>query len=235
MIAFKGTNNFQCLRKKYEVGETYSYNRKLIMCKQGFHFCQKLEDVHKFYNLFNKDTIVLKIEVFGDIITNGDKSVTNKFKVLETIPKNKYHSYSENIKKNSVKIINNDFWIEYKYNKNNNEIYMKNSNGYWEKRKYDKNNNVIYTEYSNGFWEKTKYDKSNNLIYTEYSTGFWEKLKYDGNNNKIYYENYTKFWRKYEYDSNNNLIYSIDNNGNWEKYKYNKNNNIIYSEVKGKK
>jgi len=147
MIGYKGTKNFQCLKKEYEVGNIYILKKELIICEQGFHFCQKLEDVHKYYPLFNQETVILKIEVLGKVITRRDKSVTNKFKVLEIIPKNKYYLYSDNLTKNSIKIINND-----------------NS---WEKTKYDKNGNIIYSKDSAGYWSKTKYDKNNNLIYNE--------------------------------------------------------------------
>jgi len=189
MIAFKGTDNFQCINKTYEVGKTYYYNKELIICKQGLHFCQKLENVHWHYHLFNPQTVVLKIEVLGKIINNGDKSVTNKFKVLEIIPNNQYHRYSNNVTKNSIKIILKNSWKKYKFDKNNNEIYFENSDGYWEKRKYDKNNNVIYYENSYGYCSKRKYDKDRNEIYYEDSNGYWEKKRYDKNGNEIYYKN----------------------------------------------
>ena len=166
MIAFKGTDNFKCINKTYEIGETYDLNDKLIMCRKGFHFCQKLENVHGHYHLFHPKTVVLKIEVLGEVISESNKSVTNKFKVLEIIPKNQYYRHSKSLTKNSIKLIHKDFWIKRKYDKNGNLIYLENSNEYWEKRKYDKNNNLIYID-NNGYWEKWEYDKNNNLIYYE--------------------------------------------------------------------
>ena len=200
MIAFKGTKNFQCKDMKYEVGETYILKKELIICQRGFHFCEKLEDIHSYYHLFNPETVVLKIEVLGDIKSNDDKSVTNKFKVLEVIPKNKYYLYSKNLTKNSIKIICDKFWhrtnvfcgyyLKYKYDTNNNLIYFESSSGFWFKKRYhNKNGNRIYYETSNGNWEKRKFDTNNNLIYFEESDGYWEKHKYDKNNNEIYIEN----------------------------------------------
>ena len=144
MIAFKGTKNFQCKDMKYEVGETYNYDKELILCKQGYHFCKKLENINSYYPLFSPETIILKIEILGDIIDNSTKSVTNKFRVLEIIPKNKYYLYSKKLTKNSIKFINDNIWEKIKFNKNGYVAYFENSFGFWQKYKYDKNNNLIY-------------------------------------------------------------------------------------------
>ena len=56
--------------------------------------------------------------------------------------------------------------------KNNNLIYIENSNGYWCKREYDSNNNIIYYEDSSGYWLKREFDKNNNEIYWEESNGY---------------------------------------------------------------
>jgi len=45
MIAYKATYNLKCETITYEVGKTYTFNGKLIMCDQGFHFC-KIQKIH---------------------------------------------------------------------------------------------------------------------------------------------------------------------------------------------
>ena len=129
MIAYKGTKNLKCMDFTYEVGKTYTFDGELLACKQGFHFCKKLEDVHEYYELFNKETVILKIEVLGKIIDEENKSITNKFKVIEIIPKEDYHLYSENIIGNKIKI--------------------EDSNGDWYSNEYDENGNLIKYENSN--------------------------------------------------------------------------------------
>ena len=199
MIDYKGTTNLKCINITYEVGKTYTFHGELIKCKQGFHFCEKLENVHEFYPLFDKDTIVLKIEVLGKVIDiDRDKSLTNKFKVLGIIDKSEYHKYSDNIYENKIRLEDSGgYWRTFEYDENNNKIRHEYSSGFWEKYKYDKNNNKIYHEESSGYWQKYKYDQNHNIIDHKYSTGEWYKRKYDQNNNLIEYEDhYGNWWNK---------------------------------------
>jgi YD repeat-containing protein len=73
--------------------------------------------------------------------------------------------------------------------KNNNKIYVENSDGYWYKNEYDQNGKLIYSEESNGFWIKTEYDQNGQLIYYEDLNGFWSKTEYDQDGKEIYIEN----------------------------------------------
>ncbi|MCK9272907.1 hypothetical protein M0P65_05155 [Candidatus Gracilibacteria bacterium] len=177
MIGYKATYNGKCLNKLYEVGKTYTLDGELVMCLNGFHFCQDLIDVFRYYYL-NKDIKVFKIEVLGDIKTEGDKSVTNKLKILEEVSlanlkleKNgiKYEFNSNgNI---TLKQTSHDFWAKWEYNENNKCIKMENSDGYWVKWEYDKNNNLIKYETSSGRWEKYEYDENNRIkIETSFSS-----------------------------------------------------------------
>ncbi len=62
-----------------------------------------------------------------------------------------------------------DYWEEFEYDKNGNNIGVRCSYGFWEKREFDKNNNENFRESSNGSWSKWEYDKNSNLIHSEYS------------------------------------------------------------------
>jgi len=87
MIAYKATTNGKCINIIYEVGNTYTFNGKLKMCKSGFHFHKDLYDIYNYYPN-DKETRIFEIEVLGKVITKDDKSVTNKFKVLKEISLN---------------------------------------------------------------------------------------------------------------------------------------------------
>jgi YD repeat-containing protein len=55
--------------------------------------------------------------------------------------------------------------------KNDNRIYLENSDGLWVKYEYDSDGNIIYFQDSNGFWQKQEYDSQGNTIYSENSYG----------------------------------------------------------------
>jgi hypothetical protein len=93
MIAYKATHNYKCRNQEYKVGKTYTADRMKI-CEYGFHFCQKMEDVLNYYS-FSSDFVLLEIEILGNVHTEGDKSVTDKFKVLRIIP---FEEYTDSMK-----------------------------------------------------------------------------------------------------------------------------------------
>ena len=182
MKGYKISINGYCSGSKYEVGETYILKGKLEMCSNGFHFCKNIDDVFKWYHYDKNNTIIFEVEALGRIITDNDKCVTNKIKILRIVPLKEYNKLFRN----------------YKFDKNGNLIFKKDSDGFQRKWKYDKNNNLIY--------------------YKKYSDGFQRKWKYDKNNNLIYYKNSNGDWTKWKYDKNNNLIYKKDSNGYIKKY-----------------
>jgi len=154
MKAYKASYNGKCKSLTYEVGKTYTYNGKLSICNSGFHFCNDFDSLLDYYPI-KKDLKVFEIEVLGEVISEDNKSVTNKLKVIKVISLSKF--------KKSLK--NN------KYDKNNNLIYSKNSNGYEFWNEYDKKNNLIYYKHSNGYEYWNEYDKNNNLIHYKNSNG----------------------------------------------------------------
>ncbi|MCK9273358.1 hypothetical protein M0P65_07520 [Candidatus Gracilibacteria bacterium] len=173
MIGYKATENGRCLNQLYEVGKTYTLDCEMKMCENGFHFCQTLNDVFNYYSL-NKDVKVFKIEALGNIETKGDKSVTDKIKILEEVKlnnmvleKNGYKKYFDN-KGNCIKIEYPDgYFSKFEYDSNNNRIKYEVSTGYWLKLEYDSNNNIIKYENSYGNCVKYYYDENNKCIKVE--------------------------------------------------------------------
>ena len=86
MKGYKAFNDdMTCRDKQYKVGETYQEDGELKICKHGIHFCERLIDVFRFYQPYPCGTKVCEVEVFGDVITDGFKSCTNKLKIVREL------------------------------------------------------------------------------------------------------------------------------------------------------
>ena len=190
MKAYKATYNLKCLSMEYKIGETYTFEDKLIICKQGFHFCKKAQDTLNYYD-YNNEFVLMEIEVLGDIIDyiNGDKSVTNQFKAIRIISKEEYPELigiTLDEKDNIIKRVysNGDTWL-YEYDENNNKIKEVYPNGETWLYEYNGNNNCIKRVYPNGDNYLYEYDSNNNLTKKVYSNGGTWLCEYDKKNNVI--------------------------------------------------
>ena len=88
---------------------------------------------------------------------------------------------------------------------------------------YDKNNNQIYYKDSDGFERWYKYDENNNEVYYKSSSGFERWMEYDKNNNRVYFKDTenNEEWKKYD-ENNREIYYKDSNNGKEKWYKYTK-------------
>ncbi|MCK9272921.1 RHS repeat protein [Candidatus Gracilibacteria bacterium] len=185
MIGYKATYNGKCKERLYEVGKTYILKGELIMCKNGFHFCQDLFDVFYYYTP-DKYLKVFKVEALGNIETERDKSVTDKIKILEEVSlanlileKNCTKRYFDD-KCNYIKIeYSYGSWIKHEYDENNNLIKREDSDGYWAKWEYNSKDNIVKYENSKGYLIEYQYDENNNLIKREDSDGYLSKWEYN--------------------------------------------------------
>lgn len=66
----------------YEIGQTYELNGKLELCKSGYHYCENLENIYKYYPY---NSVIVNIEIPQDAYTHtdNDKSCANKIKLLK--------------------------------------------------------------------------------------------------------------------------------------------------------
>ena len=76
--------DWTCRGFQYKVGETFTHNGNIEMCGRGFHFCRKASDCFNYYN-FNSNNKVAEVEAVGLVETQGDKSVTDKIKIVREI------------------------------------------------------------------------------------------------------------------------------------------------------
>ena len=213
MIAYKATYNFKCRNQEYKVGKTYTSDR-MQLCQHGFHFCQKMEDVLNYYS-FSSDFVLLEIEILGKIETNGDKSVTDKLKVLRVIP---FEEYTDSMK-SQITI--------YEYDKRNNLISETYPNGEKYTFEYDDRNNKISETYPNGEKCTFEYDDRNNKISQTYPNGKKYTFEYDERNNNISltYSSGEKY--TFEYDDRNNMISKTYPSGEKYTFEYDDRNNLI--------
>jgi len=185
MIAYKATYNFKCRNQEYKVGKTYTADRMKI-CEYGFHFCQKMEDVLNYYS-FSSDFILLEIEILGNVHTEGDKSVTDKLKVIRVIPE---EEYTDSMKSR---------FSVYEYDDRNNKISQTYPNGKKYTFEYDERNNNISLTYSSGEKYTFEYDDRNNMISKTYPSGEKYTFEYDDRNNLISQTNPNGYKTAYEY------------------------------------
>ena len=91
-------SDMTCNGFQYEVGEEYTLKGKLEICESGFHFCKNPFDCLGYYDNIEGDKRLFLVEALGEVITEDDKSVTNKIKILEEI-KDIEKFFDENINK----------------------------------------------------------------------------------------------------------------------------------------
>ena len=83
MRGYKAFNkDLSCRNFQYEVGKTYEMVDHPLLCMKGFHFCQNVNDVFNYYLKFSR---ICEVEALGETITENNKSVTNKIKILREI------------------------------------------------------------------------------------------------------------------------------------------------------
>lgn len=78
-------SDWTCRGFKYAVGETFEEEVKPSVCHRGFHFCEKAADCFNHYH-FDPANKVAEVLALGDIVTEGDKSCTNKIQIVREIP-----------------------------------------------------------------------------------------------------------------------------------------------------
>ena len=76
--------DWTCRDFRYKVGETFTHNGNIEMCGKGFHFCRKASDCFNYYK-FDSSNKVAEVEAVGLVETRGDKSVTDKIKIVREI------------------------------------------------------------------------------------------------------------------------------------------------------
>jgi hypothetical protein len=86
-MGLKGYKGFdkdlKCRGFQYEIGKIYEMPEMPSICEQGFHFCEKITNVHGYYNL--GDSRICEIEALGEIAEDGNKSATNRIQIIREL------------------------------------------------------------------------------------------------------------------------------------------------------
>ena len=98
-------SDLTCRGMQYEVGKEYTHDGDISLCEQGFHFCEKLIDCYKFYNLRSR---ICEVEAFGEIKTDGTKSVTNHIRIIRELTRDEIAAL-ENTGKDNTGIANSGY------------------------------------------------------------------------------------------------------------------------------
>ena len=78
-------SDMTCRGFQYKIGKKYTLKDKLKLCENGFHFCENPFNCLYYYDNIKGDKRLFIIESLSKVITNGNKSVTNKIKIIEEI------------------------------------------------------------------------------------------------------------------------------------------------------
>jgi len=72
--------DFKCRDFQYEENKVFEISEELKMCRNGIHFCEKAVNCFNYYS-FGPSNIVCEVEALGEVVTEGDKSATNRLLV----------------------------------------------------------------------------------------------------------------------------------------------------------
>lgn len=76
--------DLKCRNFQFKINEVFEIKEDIKMCSKGFHFCEKILNV---YNYYTKDinTRICEVEALGQVETEGDKSCTNKIRIIREL------------------------------------------------------------------------------------------------------------------------------------------------------
>lgn len=93
------SNNYD---EKYEVGKSYHFPGDIKWKKSGFHFCQNLEDVFRYYSAFD-DIIICAVTGFGNVYSFFDDyneyeiMVSNNISIQRVLSRDEIIEYGKSL------------------------------------------------------------------------------------------------------------------------------------------
>lgn len=94
MRGYKGMNaDMTCRGFKFEVGKEYTVRGNIKLCKNGFHFCERLKDVFWYYAP-EKASRYFVVETAGKVLIEGSKAVAKTLRIVrEVVPQEVWRAY----------------------------------------------------------------------------------------------------------------------------------------------
>ena len=78
-------HDWTCRGKQYTCPGRFIEEGKLEVCGRGMHFCQTAADCFNYYS-FDSRNKVAEVIAYGEVVTDGDKSCTDKLEIVREIP-----------------------------------------------------------------------------------------------------------------------------------------------------
>lgn len=135
--------------EKFEVGVVYHIDNKIRFHENGFHMCTNLEDTLRYFDSFNNEVNIAKVEGFGNFDKYSDEYneffdmyATEYMKIIHVLTRDEIINYTKNISEMQLK----RFLSLYKLN----ELELK-----YFKDKYQNNDMIMKTIY----YHQTKVEK----------------------------------------------------------------------------
>ena len=75
----------------FKVGQSYQVDRIPTLCKNGFHFYKQKNFVFGI-TLFGDETEFLEVEPLEEVVSDTEKSVCTKIKIIRHVPKEEWSS-----------------------------------------------------------------------------------------------------------------------------------------------
>ena len=224
-IGYKASCHGKCKDLIYRVGRTYTKPKPASMCQYGYHYCKKIDDVFEYYPYKKGVTKIFEIEDLGCGETDGDKSVTNKIKIVREIPLSEWNGLMTKRRfddRGNViwESYENDETTTFEYDDAGNVTKITQADGSWEVYEYDERGNVTLESTSDGLWDRHEYDANNNITKTTNSNGTWDSWEFDSNNNMTRCEDSEGVWCTWTYDKRDREVTYKTSTGYWVEYTY---------------
>ena len=78
-------NDLKCRGFQFEIGKEYEHDKKIKLCKSGFHACEQVIDCFSNYDCIPWNKIA-KVKLWGDVERGKDKLCASNILIIELIP-----------------------------------------------------------------------------------------------------------------------------------------------------
>ena len=86
---------------QYEMGRLYSVEGDVIPCKNGFHYCDSIEELNRYYNIVASR--IFEIEAYGEILEYENKYAAKKIQLVRELTKQEINDYFKQNQKELMK------------------------------------------------------------------------------------------------------------------------------------
>jgi hypothetical protein len=88
METYKGFDkDLKCRGFQFEIGKKYKQEGHIILCQNGFHSCEKLEQVFDYYP-FDNENRFCEVEISGELDKSDEKISSSQIEILRELSKN---------------------------------------------------------------------------------------------------------------------------------------------------